>query len=137
MREHVNLQELDNEGANVLFWCTSCYCIDICLRYGVDMHTIAITNAYAKCNAFQYHLKWFQHNGGKEYMAMALMLLSAGADPRNSEIPEEMKTEVRRWVSSLGCAKRLLAKIFDNASLEREARDFHYNERFLRKALSN
>ena len=57
MREHVNLQELDNEGANVLFWCANPYYLDICLRYGVDMHTIAITDVYGESNAFEYKIK--------------------------------------------------------------------------------
>ena len=133
MRKHVNLNALDKDGANTLFYCNTCFRLDILFRYGVNMHTIADTYEQGKCNAFEYTLMVAETNKRN----MSLMLLSVGSDPRNAEIPENMKTEVRRWVASLDCAKRLFAKIFDNDSLERELRDFLYNEPFLRKALSN
>merc|ERR1712096_39333 len=57
----------------------------------------------------------------KEKISLKIyVLLSAGCDPMNIPLPGDMKPEVRRWLASLNCAKRILKRIVGNETMEKE-----------------
>ena len=63
------------------------------------------------------------------------MLLSAGCDPRDEEFDVKVKSQVRKWILAIDCAKNCPKKIFDNEMLEQKIIVFVFNEDFLRIAL--
>merc|ERR1712167_567674 len=109
-----------------LFYCQDEYRLGKCLEIGADPNAkwvITMSPNYNSPFTFKiYKKQWNQ----------CLQLLSAGANPQSSRIPEVMKGQIQEWIKQIETAKLCLETLFDDEMLEELLMTFVFNEAFLR-----
>merc|ERR1712167_125713 len=142
-KKHMNINEIDSEGANCLTWCADVYRMSACLQLGAD-----VTRSWKEdgevVNAFTYTMTnpliWTIE---EEEIAInqSMLLLSVGIDPLDKVISGKfkrvVKPQVELWLAGIEAAKPCFEDIFDNEVLESLVLSFVFSEAFLRKALQN